>query len=73
MIAHAVHETGPREIIGLDVGEAETEAFRREFLTSLVARGLVGAQLAMSYAYPGLNRPTRTSSCQGCTPEAGNP
>jgi putative transposase len=30
VIAHAVHETGRREIIGLDVGEAETEAFWRE-------------------------------------------
>ena len=27
VIAHAVHETGRREIIGLDVGQAETEAF----------------------------------------------
>ncbi len=45
VVAHAVHETGRREIIGLDVGEAETEAFWREFLRSLVARGLVGAQL----------------------------
>ena len=34
VIAHAVHETGRREIIGLDVGEAETEAFWREFLRS---------------------------------------
>jgi putative transposase len=42
VIAHAVHETGRREIIGLDVGAAETEAFRREFLRSLVARGLLG-------------------------------
>jgi Transposase, Mutator family len=40
VIAHAVHETGRREIIGLDVGEAETEAFWREFLQSLVARGV---------------------------------
>ncbi len=38
VIAHAVHESGRREIIGLDVGEAETEAFWREFLRSLVAR-----------------------------------
>ncbi len=43
VIAHAVHETGRREIIGLDVGEAETEAFWTEFLRSLVARGLVGS------------------------------
>ena len=32
VVAHAVHETGRREIIGLDVGEAETEAFWTEFL-----------------------------------------
>ena len=35
MIAYAVHETGRREVIGLDVGEAETEAFWREFLRAL--------------------------------------
>jgi putative transposase len=54
VIAHAVHETGRREIIGVDVGEAETEAFWTEFLRSLVARGLVGVQLAISDAHPGL-------------------
>jgi putative transposase len=54
VVAHAVHETGRREIIGLDVGEAETEAFWREFLRSLVARGLTGVQLAISDAHPGL-------------------
>ena len=54
VVAHAVHESGRREIIGLDVGEAETEAFWTEFLRSLVARGLVGVQLAISDAHPGL-------------------
>jgi putative transposase len=54
VIAHAVHETGRREIIGLDVGAAETEAFWTEFLRGLVARGLVGVQLAVSDAHPGL-------------------
>ena len=54
VVAHAVHETGRREIIGLDVGEAETEAFWREFLRSLVKRGLTGVQLAISDAHPGL-------------------
>jgi putative transposase len=54
VIAHAVHETGRREIIGLDVGAAETEAFWRDFLRSLVSRGLVGVQLAISDAHPGL-------------------
>ncbi len=54
VIAHAVHETGRREIIGLDVGEAETEAFWTEFLRGLVKRGLVGVQLAISDAHAGL-------------------
>jgi putative transposase len=54
VIAHGVHETGRREIIGLDVGEAETEAFWTDFLRSLVKRGLSGVQLAISDAHPGL-------------------
>src|SRR4051794_18671479 len=54
VIAHGVHETGRREIIGLDVGAAETEAFWREFLRGLVARGLVGVQLTISDAHAGL-------------------
>jgi putative transposase len=54
VIAHGVHETGRREIVGLDVGAAETEAFWREFLRGLVKRGLVGVQLAISDAHPGL-------------------
>ena len=32
MLAYAVHESGYREVIGLDVGEGETEAFWRSFL-----------------------------------------
>src|SRR5215208_721857 len=54
VIAHGVHETGRREILGLDVGEAETEAFWTQFLRGLVARGLVGVQLAISDAHAGL-------------------
>jgi Transposase, Mutator family len=54
VIAHGVHETGRREIIGLDVGQAETEAFWTEFLRELVARGLVGVQLVISDAHEGL-------------------
>src|SRR6201996_6635262 len=40
VIAYAVHESGVREGLGIDVGEAETEAFWTEFLFSLKARGL---------------------------------
>jgi putative transposase len=54
VIAYAVHETGRREVIGLDVGEAETEAFWREFLRSLRARGLRGVQLCVSDCHEGL-------------------
>jgi putative transposase len=70
VVAHAVHETGRREIIGLDVGEAETEAFWREFLRSLVKRGLAGVQLAISDAHPGLKAALRTvlgAAWQRCT------
>ena len=42
VVAHGVHETGRREILSIDVGEAETEAFWTDFLRGLVSRGLVG-------------------------------
>ena len=45
---------GQREVIGLDVGAAETEAFWREFLRGLVRRGLSGVQLVISDAHEGL-------------------
>src|SRR5205823_11384373 len=39
-----------------DVGEAETEAFWRSFLRSLVQRGLTGVQLVVSDAHAGLKK-----------------
>src|SRR4051794_8205322 len=54
VVAHGVHESGRREIIGIDVGEAETDAFWTAFLRGLVARGLVGVRLAISDAHAGL-------------------
>jgi putative transposase len=56
VLAYAVHESGYREVIGLDVGEAETEAFWRSFLRGLVERGLVGVQLVVSDAHAGLKK-----------------
>jgi putative transposase len=56
VIAHGVHESGRREVIGLDCGECETEAFWREFLRSLVQRGLTGVQLVVSDAHEGLKQ-----------------
>jgi hypothetical protein len=70
VIAYAVHETGVREVLGIDVGEAETEAFWTEFLFSLKARGLAGVRLCVSDAHQGLvNAIARVLGCrwQRCT------
>jgi putative transposase len=70
VLAYAVHESGYREVIGLDVGECETEAFWRSFLRSLVKRGLHGVQLVVSDAHAGLkNAISQTLDCpwQRCT------
>jgi putative transposase len=56
VLAYGVHESGYREVIALDVGEAETEAFWRSFLRSLVQRGLTGVQLVVSDAHAGLKK-----------------
>jgi putative transposase len=70
VIAYAVHETGVREVLGLDVGEAETEAFWTEFLFSLKARGPSGVRLCVSDAHQGLRAAiARVLGCrwQRCT------
>ena len=54
VLAYGVHESGYREVIALDVGEAETEAFWRSFLRRLIERGLTGVQLVVSDAHAGL-------------------
>jgi transposase-like protein len=54
VVAYAVNQDGQREVLGLDVGEAETEAFWTEFLHDLRARGLTGVQLVISDAHQGL-------------------
>lgn len=54
VIAIGVHETGQREVLGLDVGPSEDGAFWLAFLRSLVARGLGGVRLVTSDAHEGL-------------------
>jgi transposase-like protein len=56
VVAYGVDQSGQREVIGLDVGAAETEAFWREFLRGLVRRGLTGVQLVISDAHEGLKQ-----------------
>jgi putative transposase len=70
VIAYAVHESGVREVIGLDLGEVESEAFWVEFLRSLRARGLEGVRLAVSDQHEGLKHAIeRVLACpwQRCT------
>jgi hypothetical protein len=42
VVAYAVHDSGVREVIGIDIGEVESGAFWTEFLRSLKKRGLDG-------------------------------
>jgi putative transposase len=70
VVAYAVHESGVREVIGLDVGEVESGAFWVEFLRSLRTRGLDGVRLAISDQHEGLKAAiARVLGCpwQRCT------
>src|SRR3954454_7548529 len=70
VVAYAVHESGVREVIGLDVGEVESGAFWVEFLRGLRKRGLGGVRLAISDQHEGLKQAiARVLACpwQRCT------
>ena len=54
VVATAVNGEGRREIIGMDVGTSEDDAFWLAFLRSLSARGLGGVKLVVSDAHQGL-------------------
>jgi len=54
VVAYAVSESGHREVLGIDIGEVETEALWTEFLRSLRSRGLGGVRLAVSDHHDGL-------------------
>jgi len=64
VVAYAVHESGRREVIGIDLGEVETEAFWVEFLRGLRARGLAGVRLCVSDHHEGLK--TAIARILGC-------
>ncbi|HEY2142110.1 MAG TPA: IS256 family transposase [Solirubrobacteraceae bacterium] len=70
VVAYAVHETGLREVIGLDIGEVESGSFWVEFLRGLKKRGLAGVRLAVSDQHEGLKHAiARVLACpwQRCT------
>ena len=54
LIAAAVAKDGKRQILGLSVALSEAEAHWRDFLQSLVARGLSGVQLVIADDHAGL-------------------
>jgi putative transposase len=56
VIAIGVRETGEREILGLEIGASEEEAFWTAFLRGLVGRGLKGVKLVLSDAHQGLQQ-----------------
>ena len=70
VIAYAVHDSGVREVIGIDIGEVESGAFWTEFLRELKRRGLQGVRLAVSDQHEGLKAAiARVIGCpwQRCT------
>ena len=65
LVAYGVHETGRREVIGVAVGEVESEAEWRAFLRGW-SRGLVGVQLCS----PTPTKASRTPSARCWAPMA---
>jgi putative transposase len=54
VVAVGVRETGEREVLALDIGGSEEEAFWKAFLRGLVGRGLHGVELVISDGHEGL-------------------
>jgi hypothetical protein len=61
-----VNADGRRELLGLKVGDSESEPFWREFLASLKQRGLGGVRLVVSDAHVGLTKAVGRMF-QGCS------
>ncbi|MEV0227848.1 IS256 family transposase [Streptomyces sp. NPDC050704] len=54
VVATGITEDGNREVLGLMVGDSESEAFWKEFLRSLRERGLSGVRLVITDQHSGL-------------------
>jgi putative transposase len=59
VIATGITEDGGREVLGLMVGDSETEVFWSEFLRSLRERGLTGVRLVIADHHSGLVKAVR--------------
>ena len=65
VVAMGVNADGRRELLGLKVGDSESEGFWSEFIASLKERGLTGVRLVVSDAHVGLTKAIRRQ-LQGC-------
>jgi len=73
VVAMSVNADGRRELLGLKVGDSESESFWSEFIASLIAagfceaveRGLHGVKLVISDAHGGLTKAIRRQ-LEGC-------
>lgn len=66
LIATGINAEGYREILGVQIGDSESEASWGTFFTWLKGRGLHGIDLVVSDAHGGLVKALRTHF-QGCT------
>jgi transposase-like protein len=66
MIATGVNEEGYREVLGLMLGDSESEASWREFFSWLKSRDLRGVDIVVSDSHSGLVKALHTEF-QGCT------
>ena len=66
VVAMGVNADGRRDLLGLKVGDSESEPFWREFLASLKQRGLGGVRLVVSDAHVGLTKAVGRMF-QGCS------
>src|SRR6185503_4278979 len=58
IVAVGVNSDGRREVLGMDVGASEAEAFWTAFLRKLARRGLRGVRLIISDAHDGIKTAT---------------
>ena len=54
ILAIGVNSEGRREVMGMTIGDSESEVFWTDFLRSLIQRGLSGVQLAISDGHKGI-------------------
>jgi hypothetical protein len=70
VIATGISEDGGREVLGVMVGDSETEAFWSEFLRSLRERGPGGVRLVISDSHSGLVAAIRKAVRSGAPGDA---